>query len=42
MAMGLLVERLAAQQAEARAEFAQRFAPFADEAIRRAVEEAFR
>jgi CHAD domain-containing protein len=30
MAMGVLVERLQAQQAEARAEFAQRFAPFAD------------
>ncbi|HLY47792.1 MAG TPA: CHAD domain-containing protein [Solirubrobacteraceae bacterium] len=29
MAMGVLVERLEAQQAEARAEFAQRFAPFA-------------
>jgi hypothetical protein len=29
MAMGLLVERLEAQQAEARAEFAHRFAPFA-------------
>jgi CHAD domain-containing protein len=29
MAMGVLVERLEAQQAEARAEFARRFAPFA-------------
>jgi CHAD domain-containing protein len=29
MAMGVLVERLEAQQAEARAQFAQRFAPFA-------------
>lgn len=41
MAMGVLVERLTAQQAEARAEFAQRFAPFADRRRRRAVRETF-
>jgi CHAD domain-containing protein len=42
MTMGVLAERLAAQQANARAEFAQRFAPFGDEALRRAVKETFR
>jgi CHAD domain-containing protein len=42
MAMGVLVERLAAQQAEARAEFAERFAPFAAKARRRAVKKTFR
>ena len=41
MAMGLLVERLSAQQAQARAEFAQRFAPFADKGRRAAVQETF-
>jgi CHAD domain-containing protein len=40
MAMGMLVERLERQQADARAEFAQRFAPFAAE--RRRSKEAFR
>jgi CHAD domain-containing protein len=42
MAMGVLVEQLAAQQAEARDEFAQRFAPFAAKARRKAVKESFR
>lgn len=41
MAMGVLVERLTAQQAEARAEFAQRFAPFADRRRRAAMRQAF-
>jgi CHAD domain-containing protein len=36
MAMGMLVERLETQQAQARAEFAQRFAPFAAMGLRRA------
>ncbi len=41
MAMGLLVERLTAQQAQARREFAQRFAPFADRSRRAAIKETF-
>jgi CHAD domain-containing protein len=42
MAMGVLVERLETQQAGARAEFAQRFAPFASKRRRAAVKETFR
>jgi CHAD domain-containing protein len=41
MAMGVLVERLEGQQAEARAEFAQRFAPFAARRRRAAVKATF-
>jgi CHAD domain-containing protein len=41
MAMGVLVERLETQQAQARAEFAQRFAPFAAKPRRDAVKETF-
>ena len=42
MAMGVLVERLERQQADARAEFAERFAPFAAKRRRAAVKETFR
>jgi CHAD domain-containing protein len=42
MAMGLLVERLAGEQAAARSEFADRFAAFADPRQRRLVAETFR
>ena len=42
MAMGVLVQRLTSQQVEARAEFAERFAPFAAKARRAAVKETFR
>jgi CHAD domain-containing protein len=41
MAMGVLVEHLGAQQAQARAEFAERFARFASKHERAAVEETF-
>jgi CHAD domain-containing protein len=41
MAMGVLVERLETQQAQARADFAQRFAPFATKPRRQAVKETF-
>jgi CHAD domain-containing protein len=41
MAMGMLVERLENQQAQARAEFAERFAPFAAKRRRDAVKETF-
>jgi hypothetical protein len=42
MAMGVLVERLERQQAEARGEFAQRFRRFASKRSRAAVKETFR
>lgn len=42
MAMGLLVDRLEREQVAARAEFADRFADFADDERRRAVGKAFR
>jgi CHAD domain-containing protein len=42
MAMGLLHEALAAEQAAARAEFAERFAAFAAKGERRSVKETFR
>jgi CHAD domain-containing protein len=42
MAMGVLVGRLERQQADARAEFAERFAPFAAKERRAAVKETFR
>jgi CHAD domain-containing protein len=42
MAMGVLLERLEAQQADARAEFAERFAPFAAKRRRAAAKETFR
>ena len=41
MAMGVLVQRLTAQQAQARREFAQRFAPFADRRRQAVIEETF-
>jgi CHAD domain-containing protein len=41
MAMGLLIERLEAEQAAARAEFAQRFAAFAAKPQRRLVKDTF-
>jgi CHAD domain-containing protein len=41
MAMGLLVERLETEQAEARAEFAERFAAFAAKPQRRLVKDTF-
>jgi len=41
MAMGVLVERLTDQQAQARAEFARRFASFADRRRRTAMRETF-
>lgn len=41
MAMGILVQRIESQQADARAEFAKRFAPFAAKRRRLAVEETF-
>jgi CHAD domain-containing protein len=42
MAMGMLVERLEEEQAQARSEFAERFEPFAAKAQRLAVKETFR
>jgi CHAD domain-containing protein len=42
MAMGVVVDALEARQAQARAEFAERFAPFAAKARRDAVAETFR
>jgi CHAD domain-containing protein len=42
MAMGVVVARLEAGQVAARAEFAERFAPFASSARRKAVEATFR
>lgn len=42
MAIGVLVEHLEAAQARARDEFAERFAPFASKARRKAVQETFR
>ncbi|HZO77352.1 MAG TPA: CHAD domain-containing protein [Solirubrobacteraceae bacterium] len=41
MAMGVLVQRLTAQQAQARREFAQRFAPFADRRRQGSIKETF-
>jgi CHAD domain-containing protein len=41
MAMGVLIERLQAQQAEARAQFEQRFAPFGARRRRAALTETF-
>ena len=42
LALGVVVERLHREQAEARAEFAERFAPFADAAQREIVRRTFR
>jgi CHAD domain-containing protein len=41
MAMGVLVQRLEAEQAQARGEFAERFAPFAAKGRRASVKETF-
>jgi CHAD domain-containing protein len=41
MAMGMLVERLAEEQQDARAEFAERFESFASKPARRLIEETF-
>jgi hypothetical protein len=41
MAMGVLVQRLAEEQAQARAQFAERFARFAAKAQRKLVAQTF-